>query len=80
VSSTFSKSLLTVSSRLVRLQEEGAAESFPGFCMETTRACKHARGKHCLRRAAFKTFVRKVLVRLGTCFRTLSGIFRCLET
>jgi hypothetical protein len=34
--------------------------SFPGFGMDTIRACFHADGKYYLRRTALNTFVRKV--------------------
>jgi hypothetical protein len=67
----FSKSLPTVSSRLMGLWEEGSVGSFPGFSMDTTRACFHADGKYCLRRTALNTFVRKVNALLGRCLRAL---------
>jgi hypothetical protein len=73
-SGIFSKSLPTVSSRLMDLQEEGSVGSFPGFSMDTTRACFHADGKYCLRRTSLNTFVRKVIARLAGCLRTLLGI------
>jgi hypothetical protein len=66
-------SLPIMSSRLMGLLEGGSVGSFPGFRMETTRACPYAGGKYCLQRTALNTFVRKVIARFGRCFRTPFG-------
>jgi hypothetical protein len=47
---------------------------FPGFSMDTTRACFHADGRYFLRRTALNTFVRKGIARLGRSLRALFSI------
>jgi hypothetical protein len=45
-----------------------------GFSTDTKLTCFNEGEKHCLRRTALNTFVRKVITCLGRCLRTLFSI------